>query len=122
MLKHILTHDSGYSKIEDVYDKNGILLFTVHYTRNETSQGPAFIIDYVRSHANAPSGPALEAYQTLCEEEKKLNRTPLKINRENDPAWRECKKAARLLLKQGLRSQVKALLREYNKTRSLAES
>lgn len=126
MLKYIETHNSDISKTEDVYDEKGILLFTIQYTSSQTEDGTKYVIDYVRAHTELGSECPLESYQKLCEEERvkqlslKKEAVSSKELRETDPQWQECKKAARLLLKQGLRGQVKALLREYNKTRSLA--
>ena len=127
MLKYIETHKSDISKTEDVYDEKGILLFTVQYASTKTEDGTKYVIDYVRAHTELGSECPLESYQKLCEEER-LKNLPIqkeivssKELRETDPKWQECKRAARLLLKQGLKTQVKALLREYNKTRSLAE-
>ena len=126
MLKYIETHNSDISKTEDVYDEKGILLFTIQYTSSQTEDGTKYVIDYVRAHTELGSECPLESYKKLCEEERvkelslKKEAVSAKELRETDPQWQECKKAARLLLKQGLRSQVKALLREYNKTRSLA--
>ena len=128
MLKYIETHKSDISKTEDVYNEKGILLFTVQYTATKTEDESKYVIDYVRAHTELGSDCPLESYQKLCEEER-LKNLPIqkevvspKELRETDPKWQECKKAARLLLKQGLKTQVKALLREYNKTKSLAES
>lgn len=125
MLKYIETHKSDISKTEDVYNEQGVLLFTIQYTSSQTEDEQKYVIDYVRAHTELGSECPLESYQKLCEEERvkefslKKEAVSAKELRETDPQWQECKKAARLLLKQGLRSQVKALLREYNKTRSL---
>ena len=124
MLKYIETHKSDISKTEDVYNEQGVLLFTIQYTSSQTEDEQKYVIDYVRAHTELGSESPLESYQKLCEEERvkqlslKKEAVSAKELRETDPQWQECKKAARLLLKQGLRSQVKALLREYNNTRS----
>ncbi len=123
MLKHIETHKSDISKTEDVYNEKGELLFTVQYTATVNDPELKYTIDYVRAHGELGSECPLEAYKQLCEEDripKIKTQESFKKDRETDPKWQECKKAARVLLKQGLRSQVKALLREYNKTKSLA--
>ena len=124
MLKYIETPKSDISKTEDVYNEQGVLLFTIQYTSSQTEDEQKYVIDYVRAHTELGSECPLESYQKLCEEERvkefslKKEAVSSKELREEDPKWQECKKAARLLLKQGLRSQVKALLREYNNTRS----
>ena len=124
MLKYIETHKSDISKTEDVYNEQGVLLFTIQYKSSQTEDEQKYVIDYVRAHTELGSECPLESYQKLCEEERvkefslKKEAVSSKELREEDPKWQECKKAARLLLKQGLRSQVKALLREYNNTRS----
>ena len=125
MLKHIETHKSDISKTEDVYNEKGELLFTVQYTATINDPESKYIIDYVRAHGELGADCPLEAYKKLCEESRmsKIEKTQeySKKERETDPKWQECKKAARVLLRQGLRSQVKTLLRDYNQSRSLAK-
>ena len=124
MLKHIETHKTNCSKTEDVYNEQGDLLFTIQYRASINDAENKFEIDYVRSHCKLDSNDPLEAYKKLLEEERNQKRaaTPslsLKQIRKTDPQWIECQKAARLLLKQGLRAQVKTLLREYNKAHTI---
>ena len=129
MLKRIETHKSDVSKTEDIYNENGELLFTIQYTTQHNAQTNdsenKYVVDYVRAHTSFGVESPLEALREmeLQENQKNAFQEPVlsfKDKRAQDPKWIECKKAARLLLKQGLRSQVKALLREYNKNHSMA--
>ena len=122
MLQYIETHVSNISKTEDVYNENKELLFTIHYIKNKEEKH--FEIDYVRAHTSLGAEFPLETIRQMEIQENQKNVLPervlsLKEKRTQDPDWTECKKAAKLLLKRGLRSQVKALLREYNKTHSM---
>ena len=129
MLKRIETHKSDVSKTEDIYNENGELLFTIQYTTQHNAQTNdsenKYVVDYVRAHTSFGVESPLDALREMELQENQKNAfqesvLSFKDKRAQDPKWIECKKAARLLLKQGLRSQVKALLREYNKTKSLA--
>ena len=129
MLKRIETHKSDVSKTEDIYNENGELLFTIQYTTQHNAQTNdsenKYVVDYVRAHTSFGVESPLEALREmeLQENQKNAFQEPVlsfKDKRAQDPKWIECKKAARLLLKQGLRSEVKALLREYNKNHSMA--
>ncbi|MBQ8250301.1 MAG: hypothetical protein IJY92_00105 [Alphaproteobacteria bacterium] len=119
MLRHIKTHISEISLTEDVYNEEGKLLFTVHHVKSEEDK--EYIIDYVRSHIELNQETPLDAYRELCKQalEKEISSpktaVSLKEKRNNDPKWFECKEAAKLLLRKGMRSQVKNLLREYNR-------
>ena len=129
MLKRIETHKSDISKTEDIYNENGELLFTIQYTTQHNAQTNdsenKYVIDYVRAHTSFGVESPLDALREMELQENQKNALQesilsFKDKRAQDPKWIECKKAARLLLKQGLRSQVKALLREYNKSQSMA--
>ena len=129
MLKRIETHKSDISKTEDIYNENGELLFTIQYTTQHNAQTNdsenKYVVDYVRAHTSFGVESPLEALREmeLQENQKNAFQEPVlsfKDKRAQDPKWIECKKAAKILLRQGLRTQVKALLREYNKSHSMA--
>ncbi|MBR6730098.1 MAG: hypothetical protein IKL90_01980 [Alphaproteobacteria bacterium] len=129
MLKRIETHKSDISKTEDIYNENGELLFTIQYTTQHNAQTNdsenKYVIDYVRAHTSFGAESPLDALREmeLQENQKNALQEPVlsfKDKRAQDPKWIECKKAAKILLRQGLRTQVKALLREYNKSHSMA--
>lgn len=129
MLKRIETHKSDISKTEDIYNEKGELLFTIQYTTQHNAQTNdsenKYVIDYVRAHTSFGVESPLDALREMELQENQKNALQesilsFKDKRAQDPKWIECKKAAKILLRQGLRTQVKALLREYNKSHSMA--